>query len=682
MEPYSENPFRVLGLPSTASIRDAARSSDRLLKWIELGVSPPVNDALPFFGPLQLDSDKVKKAKQQIEEPRSRIRSEFFWLSADFAQFDACQKFLHEGHYKDFVAHCEYAISRGSAGQQGGAEPGERLAASLARHHLAIFHHSIAIALVRRTTKPIPGESLPPANWELGFRFWFLVWKDNLFWEYLANRARLLGDARLKTEYITELRSDLPREILNINVELGLEGMERDELTELLSQTRVINSSPFNQRFRTEACEALVSPLHRQFEKACKDIQPQLSDKAIAALASTLAKSPSGEGSVGTLDQEKLLTYLAEVEHSIDRRILPVANRVKEINRENTEVGTEILDGTAYLLRALCLAFNNHAGLPGGGLRVAVIAQKYASSRECTERLLEDQRSLNFLSLQQDAVEFAKGRRFRESVAKLDQALQFASTEEERRTVEQWKEQAQNLLAYEALEPIDKAPSLFTFNGIGTMLYGHRDYDSATKSYIATLYFTVLFIPIFPIAAYRVISESGRGYRFLGKARLSRTAFAPLVVWAFLLLLTMIFGSSGSDVGVQNRNPSTRVATTPSIPEFNPVANAPSEKEELGNWIDRERARIKAEKTELGEADARLAVEGNALNEQRIDLERRQNDARINEHEGPSDYEIDSYNAALRDFKSRGAALDAREQRLQADIEKFNGKVEQYNSMR
>lgn len=265
MELYSENPFRVLGIPSTASIKDAARSADRLLKWIELGETPTPNDALPFLGPLRLYRDKIKKAKQQIEEPKSRIRGELFWLSADFVHFDACQKFLREGRYQDFFAHCECAVSKEPAPQEGNAGPKERLAASLARHHLAVFHHSAAIAVARGSAKSVPGASLPPANWELAFRYWFLVQKDDLFWEYLASRARLLGVARFKTEHLTDLRKELPREFLNINVALGLEGLERGELTELLSPTKIIKSCPFCQRLRTEACEALVSPLHSQF---------------------------------------------------------------------------------------------------------------------------------------------------------------------------------------------------------------------------------------------------------------------------------------------------------------------------------------------------------------------------------------------------------------------------------
>ena len=35
-------------------------------------------------------------------------------------------------------------------------------------------------------------------------------------------------------------------------------------------------------------------------------------------------------------------------------------------------------------------------------------------------------------------------------------------------------------------------------------MYGRRDYDEGTDSYIATLYFVIAFVPLFPLACYRV----------------------------------------------------------------------------------------------------------------------------------------------------------------------------------
>ena len=128
-----------------------------------------------------------------------------------------------------------------------------------------------------------------------------------------------------------------------------------------------------------------------------------------------------------------------------------------------------------------------------------------------------DHQALQFLSLQKAALDLATASRYRESLAKLEEARQFAGSDEERRTVDEWVEIAKNRVGLEGVQRIDSAPTMYTFNGIGTTLYGRRNYDPHSQSYIATLYFTFIFLPIIPLASYRVKSEGGGRYHFLGK---------------------------------------------------------------------------------------------------------------------------------------------------------------------
>jgi len=44
---------------------------------------------------------------------------------------------------------------------------------------------------------------------------------------------------------------------------------------------------------------------------------------------------------------------------------------------------------------------------------------------------------------------------------------------------------------------------MYSFNGIGTTLYGKREVE-ADGSYIATKWFVILLLPIFPLGSYRV----------------------------------------------------------------------------------------------------------------------------------------------------------------------------------
>lgn len=86
------------------------------------------------------------------------------------------------------------------------------------------------------------------------------------------------------------------------------------------------------------------------------------------------------------------------------------------------------------------------------------------------------------------------------------------------------------------LRPIDAAPSLFTVNGFGTTLYGARDRDEETETYVATQCLCLIFIPVLALGAYRVANAGGDQYYFLGKQSLSGFAKAWNVLVALLLV--------------------------------------------------------------------------------------------------------------------------------------------------
>lgn len=90
------------------------------------------------------------------------------------------------------------------------------------------------------------------------------------------------------------------------------------------------------------------------------------------------------------------------------------------------------------------------------------------------------------------------------------------------------------------LKPIKSAPGMFTLNGIGTNVYGRRDFDDETWTYVKTLCVCFVFIPIFALSAYRV-ADAQRGWIFLGRVPLS--GFAKL--WNCFLVLALVGGTTG-----------------------------------------------------------------------------------------------------------------------------------------
>ena len=167
------------------------------------------------------------------------------------------------------------------------------------------------------------------------------------------------------------------------------------------------------------------------------------------------------------------------------------------------------------------------------------------------------------------------------------------------------KQQEKNNRLYGNLSPISSAPSLSTINGIGFKLYGSTDTDRETGSYLSTYYFVLLFIPVFPIRRYRVIS-TGDGYRFLGKAPL-RTfdkwhLFISLALVALLFVYNIIPGSNSNPTYPSSR-PSSPNVNVPSPPRS--YDNQPS-RSALAQEITSGKTRAKQMEEQINEVDGRL----------------------------------------------------------------------------
>jgi tetratricopeptide (TPR) repeat protein len=103
------------------------------------------------------------------------------------------------------------------------------------------------------------------------------------------------------------------------------------------------------------------------------------------------------------------------------------------------------------------------------------------------------------------------------------------------------------------IAPIRSAPSMMTYNGVGTMLHGERD-RKADGSYVATLCIVFLFIPLIPLRSY-LVQRVQQGWRFYGRVPLSPFAFW----WRRLILLgPLLFGLGAWGVDAYDASPRVR----------------------------------------------------------------------------------------------------------------------------
>ncbi|MEE8106380.1 MAG: hypothetical protein V3T86_12665 [Planctomycetota bacterium] len=89
------------------------------------------------------------------------------------------------------------------------------------------------------------------------------------------------------------------------------------------------------------------------------------------------------------------------------------------------------------------------------------------------------------------------------------------------------------------MQPVSSPPGLGRLNGFGFGMYGKRDRDDETGTYISTLCFSALWIPLIALRSYRVADAEGGGWYFVGSVPLGQTAkLCNLLV----LFASLIFG--------------------------------------------------------------------------------------------------------------------------------------------
>ena len=226
-----------------------------------------------------------------------------------------------------------------------------------------------------------------------------------------------------------------------------------------------------------------------------------------------------------------------------------------------------------------------------------------------------------------------------------------------------------------SLTPISSAPSLFTFNGFGVTLYGRSDYDEESRSYATTYYFVGLFIPLFPIARYRVIDQGGRRYSFLGKLPLRKADRWHLGIAAAVIAVLLVGGISSSQNSSSSYSPSTSSTTSAYHPQ-NPQLD------DIKRQIDSGRSR-------MATLDAKLipvAAELNILNAQMAPLAADLKSLNAQQKSGTyidvNNYntKVDTYNTLLARRRALIAANNADFQTYE-DLAKQNSVlVEQYNA--
>ena len=302
-----------------------------------------------------------------------------------------------------------------------------------------------------------PGLSL----WVQALRGWHQVVSDDDSWALtLALEGRGAFEPAALPSEIDTLRDDAVRLAAEVLVIAGRDALARNDAATVRRILSTLGELVDTGPWASVAQEDIAAPAVERIQALCGIVREESGSKIVREQGSSQRNK--------SLCDTALRRFREEVEPSLQRVI--------ELVPLEHEAAQQCREGAALCLSGIATDYT------------------WASDFIVSEKLHEEA-----LSLAHDTL----------AAIKIEDAL--AET----------REAANRQRVFGPLKPISSAPSLRTDNGIGFKLYGNSDHDPDSGSFVATYYFVFFFIPIFPVARYRVSME-GSQYRFFGKLPLRK----------------------------------------------------------------------------------------------------------------------------------------------------------------
>ena len=210
-ELYRKNPFRILGLPSTATTRAITMQVQKLQVLAELGSTDPnLAGAFPLNPPPTLE--EIKAAERELHDPVRRVIHELFWLWP----LDGGDGGADPGYLAAKARNLTEARKLWSTA----TEPGQR---SVGRHNVTVSFHLSALGYERRGVvagADVKAKQMLEQLWEAALPMLHKSLTDDGTWAALSARVLAMDDERVSLSLVQELRAEALDVVLGLNASL------------------------------------------------------------------------------------------------------------------------------------------------------------------------------------------------------------------------------------------------------------------------------------------------------------------------------------------------------------------------------------------------------------------------------------------------------------------------------
>jgi hypothetical protein len=616
-------------LAADVELKDIYRRQNRLEIALEMGDPDSSTNGFHFLPPLTLSRETVLEAVHRLENESTRLCEELFWVHGLQGKID-----LNGANTDDILA-------------------GLRSQTDSNTTKGAIAQHNVAVILTCLAVESKSGKCLD--YWKDALKYWTSTTRNSIFWQFLEDRSPLLES---DSTACAQLKQDVG-----------------SVLSEAIGEE--IWSSIRDRDFRHVASIVGAVSEHTDW----LPIDDELTNLARQVSADASSRAGAVIDQLGNIQEDadksvvrRLLTDAEKDFHNLTQEIDPIFDCFGK------SISADWPNTKATVLEKLSIAYFNHLDDNDEALRLVVEATNCATDPDLKSRLVDDWRHVQQSIMIAEAVKLMEAGQHAEAEQKLSGALPLA-TETQKNVILDLQQVCRRARVFKDVDGSKKSPTLYTLNGIGATFYGHRNYDKETNSYVTTHWFTILFVPIIPIAAYRVSSAGSNSYSIYGRVPLS--PFLKKYRWVVLaaIVLLIIWANMGSN---------STSATSNVPPSGNPSYSTPPTYS--SSSAQAESARIEAERAELKRINAALDLEKQAIDGQEGSLDESQSyiksiketytakdipdSVRDRFNETINDYnarlpeykrEIRKYNDGVQEFERRRAAFNARVQRYNAN---------------
>ncbi len=480
------NSYHILGLDVSANQKDLLKRSKEIINRLRIDDDPEYALDIGIYKNFRTESS-VKEAVQRLQNPKKKIEEYFFWFQISDDNDEKAIEYLKNKDIDDAIKTWESA-SNSTTGKS-----------YFYKKNLAILY---CLLLSGNDDKKYLSESL-------------VLWKDVIesdrFWTAFEKVYKLHDELSTSQEVTNHFRKNVVSQLSDIYT----------EIYQLHKNSEYINK--FQETFNAQG------------EKTEKKILEPIYDVLNDAVEELEKLNVSADGVFDKKEAEKIQTLVKNIQEQL--------NKLIDLGLYEDSRTKVMRDRTANALRVIVLDLHNNLNETKAALGLIKIATSISGTDSFKMKIEQDLKTIQgnvdyqdkedkYKKILDPIIEKVKSGDADQALVAINQYVYDPNTDEELKSIlKEIKTSLEERITKHG-KPIKSAPSMFTLNGCGTRIYGD------------TLYFVLLFIPIFPISRYKVTDVGGGQYSFHGKLDLH--PWQKYWKWGMLavIVIWIIYGST------------------------------------------------------------------------------------------------------------------------------------------